>query len=235
MTRSRSAGGILPIVAAAAVGWFGYRTIFFPERRGAIEAIRGEAARLAARLEESDREERARGMLPEAAPDEDAAAVASELERSRRQLGALRSMVPPASEAETLLHSLPGIAAEEGLAVRRFAPEPERPVGETGREYGEAYDERPATMEAEGDFFEFVRFLERVAALPRLVLVEELDLRESPGGARHLSGRLVVVVLSREESAAGESGSGRTNGEDPAAGSPALAGAPSRGAPPAPR
>lgn len=225
-TRSRSAGGILPLVAAAAVGWFGYRTIFFPERRSAIEALRGETARLAARLEESEREERARGMLPEAAPAEDAAAVASELERSGRQLEALRSMVPPAPEAEILLHSLPGLAAEEGLTVRRFAPEPEPAPGGYGREYGE----RPATMEADGDFFEFVRFLERVAALPRLVLIEELDLRESSGGEDHLSGRLVVAVPSRDGSAGGKAEGGRRA----AAGSPVLAeAAPGGASPPA--
>ncbi len=227
MTRSRSAGGVLPLVAAAAVGWFGYRTIFFPERRSAIEAIRGETAGLAARLEESEREERARRMVPEAAPAEDGAAVASELERSRRQLEALRSMVPPAPEAETLLHSLPGLAAEEGLTVRRFAPEPEPVPGAYGREYGE----RPATMEADGDFFEFVRFLERIAALPRLVLVEELDLRESPGGEEHLSGRLAVAVLRREASARG----GADSGGSVATGSPILAEAAPGGAPPAPR
>lgn len=232
MTRSRSAGGILPLVAAAAVGWFGYRTIFFPERRSAIEAIRGETARLAARLEESDREERARQLAPEAAPAEDAAAVASELERSRRQLGALRSMVPAPPEAEALLHSLPGLAAEEGLTVRRFAPDPERAVGE----YGEVYDERPATMEADGGFFEFVRFLDRVAALPRLVLVEELDLRESSGADEHLSGRLLLAVLSREEAARGEPDGRRAEGGAGAApSSPVLAGAAPGGAPPAPR
>lgn len=227
MTRSRSAGGVLPLVAAAAVGWFGYRTIFFPERRSAIEAIRGETTRLAARLEESEREERARRMVPEAAPAEDGAAVASELERSRRQLEALRSMVPPAPEAETLLHSLPGLAAEEGLTVRRFAPEPEPAPGAYGTEYGE----RPATMEADGEFFEFVRFLERIAALPRLVLVEELDLRESPGGEEHLAGRLAVAVLRREASARG----GADGGGSVATGSPILAEAVPAGAPPAPR
>ena len=189
MTRSRTAGGLLPLFAAAAVGWFSWRAIFFPERRSAIEAIRGEAARLAARLEESNREERARQGPPGEAPTDDGAALTAELERSRRQLGALRSLVPAAPEAEALLHSLPAVAAEEGLTVHRFAPDEEHDR--------DGYGARPATMDAEGEFFDFIRFFERVAASSHLVLVEEVELRGPPDGGERLSARIGVAVLSR--------------------------------------
>ena len=182
--------GALPLVAAAALGWFGYRAAVFPERREALEAVRNESGRLAAEIAERNREAAASGA-PEAAPPDDAAAVARELERSRRRLARLGTLAPASSEAEELLHTLPGLAGDEGLAVRRFAPEGGREVGR--------YTARIGVLDAEGAYFDFVGFFERVAEIPRFVLAEEFELADSGTGDGPLRGRIRISVISLDE------------------------------------
>lgn len=187
---SGRAAGALPLLAAAALGWFGYRTVFFPERREALEAVRNESARLTAEIAERNRQAAA-SDAPEAAPPDDAAAVARELERSRRRLARLGTLAPAPSEAEELLHTLPGLAGDEGLAVRRFAPEGDREVGR--------YTARVGVLDAEGTYFDFVGFFERVAEIPRFVLAEEFELADSGAGEGRLRGRIRISVLSLDE------------------------------------
>lgn len=182
--------GALPLLAAAAVGWFGYRTVFFPDRRDGLAAIRNESARLATEIAERTREAAAAGA-PEAAPPDDAAAVARELERSRRRLARLGTLAPAPSEAEELLHALPGLAGDEGLTVRRFAPEGDREIGR--------YTARIGVLDAEGAYFDFVRFFERVAEIPRFVFAEEFELADSGAGDGRLRGRIRISVLSLDE------------------------------------
>ena len=160
--------------------WFGLRLILLPARRAQIEQARNQAADLAGRLD--------RLVRGNAAPGPSGEAVAGELARSREQLELLRGLLPLDHEAEALLHSVPEMAAGAGLTIRRFAPEPAHRLDDTIA--------RTAAVDALGGYFEFLGLLDRIAALPRLVLISGLELLGPPDPEGALAGRFSVVVFS---------------------------------------
>ena len=189
--------GVL-LLAAAAMVQGGFRLLVRPARAAALSAAETATARLAARLAETE-EVAAPDGLEDGFDDGDgeweAEALAEELRRTRERVEALGGILARGGEAESVLHSLAPLAAEEGVAFRRFAPEPEYRL--------DGYTARAASVVAEGRFFDFTRFFERLSLLPQLVLIEDLEFRSAAGG--RLASRFVAVTvrLDRQPGAPG--------------------------------
>ena len=192
--------GVL-LLAAAAMVQGGFRLLVRPARAAALSAAEEETARLAARLAETEAaapDSFADGFddgLGDGDGEWEAEALAEELRRTRERVEALGGILARGGEAESVLHSLAPLAAEEGVAFRRFAPEPEYRL--------DGYTARAASVVAEGRFFDFTRFFERLSLLPQLVLIEDLEFRSAAGG--RLASRFVAVTvrLDRQPGAPG--------------------------------
>ncbi len=175
---------------AAGVSYGSYRMLVRPRRTATLFEAENTAAGLAATLAEAV-------AAPGAGMREgESRALADDLEKTRERLTALRGILSRSGEAEAVLHSLPVLAAEAGVEFGRFAPEPEYRL--------DGYTARAVSVVAEGEFFGFVHFFDRVSALPQLVLIEELELRASAGG--RLASRLVAVTMRPSEPRNSEAG-----------------------------
>ncbi len=172
---------LLPFVALAAIVQGGFRLWLRPAREAALAAERDRVARL-----DTDRQRReAVGGADERAAE----AVRADLERTESQVEELRGALAQESETGEILDSLAALASEEGLRVRRFAPDPESGA--------ETFAARSATVELEGDYFRYVAFFERVASLERTVIVDEFELLAPAEPDRPLAARFVAVTVGR--------------------------------------
>jgi type IV pilus assembly protein PilO len=102
-----------------------------------------------------------------------ARAAADDVARGRReaaelgrQLDGLKERLPSEKEMPPLYRTITDAAFQSGLAVALFQPRDGKI-----RDY---YVEYPITLNAEGGYHQLGEFFERVAALPRVVTVQEL-------------------------------------------------------------
>ncbi len=170
--------GLAPFLVAALLAQGGFRLLMRPGKVEAIRAASDEAARLRLRLDAGADA----GAL-------EASRLAGELAGVSSRVAALRGTLARDGEAEAVLHALASLAAEEGVRFRRFAPGAETRL--------DRYTARAATVAAEGGFFDFVDFFERVALLPHLVLIEEVQFEAVPDG--FLRSRFVAVTVGGGE------------------------------------
>ena len=195
MPGARGLASITPFVLAGLLVQGGFRLLIRPGKAAALAGAASEAARLRARLGEEE-DPAASGSRAE-----EEARIADELARVRDRVAALGGILARGEEAEAVLHSLASLAAEEGVRFRRFAPGAETRL--------DSYTAREASIAAEGWFFDFLDFFERLSLLPQLVLVEEMEFEASPDGL--LRSRFVAVTLrdASEPAVASEAGTGR--------------------------
>ncbi len=174
---------ILPFLVIALGIQFGFRLFVRPAKQAALLAEESRVARLGDDLRSAE----ASG----GDGDRKVAEVArADLDRQARQVEILRGVLSAGQQAQELLDSLAAAATEEGLRMRRFAPEPAFSMG--------PFTARSAAVEAEGNYFDFVRFFERVAGFGKAIVIDDFELSApaEPGGA--LSGRFVAVVIGPE-------------------------------------
>ena len=99
----------------------------------------------------------------------------AEIERFRRELAELekklvllQDRLPSEKETPTLYRALSSAAEQAGLGVSLFQPREARAK--------DVVNEIPITLAAEGSYHQVAKFFERVAALPRVVTVNDFKL-----------------------------------------------------------
>lgn len=112
-------------------------------------------------------------------------AKAANLEAYKQQLddmqtsfGTLLRQLPNKTEIETLLTDISQTGISAGLEIEYFKPEGLRP-----REF---YSEYPIKLKVTGRFHEFAEFISGVAALPRIVTVQDISIKpaDRKGGVK---------------------------------------------------
>jgi len=104
-----------------------------------------------------------------------ARAQVAEIDRFRRELAdlekklvLLQDRLPSEKETPTLYRALSSAAEQSGLGVSLFQPREARAK--------DVVNEIPITLAAEGSYHQVAKFFERVAALPRVVTVNDFKL-----------------------------------------------------------
>lgn len=95
-------------------------------------------------------------------------AYKQQLEDMRRSFGALLRQLPNKTEIETLLVDISQTAIASGLDIDYFKPE--------GLSPKEFYAEFPIKLRVTGRYHQFARFVSGVAALPRIVTLQNITI-----------------------------------------------------------
>ena len=98
-------------------------------------------------------------------------AYKQQLEEMRTSFGTLLRQLPNETEIETLLTDISQTGISSGLDIDYFKPEGLRPK--------EFYSEYPIKLKVTGRYHEFAEFISGVAALPRIVTVQEIEIKPS--------------------------------------------------------
>lgn len=97
-------------------------------------------------------------------------AYKQQLEDMRRSFGALLRQLPNKTEIETLLVDISQTAIASGLDIDYFKPE--------GLSPKEFYQEFPIKIRVTGRYHQFSRFVSGVAALPRIVTLQNITINQ---------------------------------------------------------
>ena len=98
-------------------------------------------------------------------------AYKQQLEEMRISFGTLLRQLPNETEIETLLTDISQTGISAGLDIDYFKPEGLRPK--------EFYSEYPIKLKVTGHYHEFAEFISGVAALPRIVTVQDITVKPS--------------------------------------------------------
>jgi type IV pilus assembly protein PilO len=98
-------------------------------------------------------------------------AYKQQLDEMRTSFGTLLRQLPNETEIETLLTDISQTGISAGLEIDYFKPEGLRPK--------EFYSEYPIKLKVTGRFHEFAEFISGVAALPRIVTVQNIAIAPS--------------------------------------------------------
>ncbi len=111
-------------------------------------------------------------------------AYKQQLDEMRTSFGTLLRQLPNQTEIETLLTDISQTGISAGLEIDFFKPEGLRPK--------EFYSEYPIKLKVTGHFHEFAEFISGVAALPRIVTVQDISI--APQGKK--SGTKLTMTLT---------------------------------------
>jgi type IV pilus assembly protein PilO len=95
-------------------------------------------------------------------------AYKQQLDEMRRSFGALLRQLPNKTEIETLLTDISQTGISSGLDIEYFKPE-----GLTPKEF---YAEYPIKLMVTGRYHQFAEFVSGVAALPRIVTLQNIEI-----------------------------------------------------------
>lgn len=95
-------------------------------------------------------------------------AYKQQLDEMKRSFGALLRQLPNKTEIETLLTDISQTGIASGLDIDYFKPE--------GLSPKEFYAEYPIKLKVTGRYHQFARFISGVAALPRIVTVQDISI-----------------------------------------------------------
>jgi type IV pilus assembly protein PilO len=124
-------------------------------------------------------------------------AYKQQLEEMRTSFGALLRQLPNETEIETLLTDISQTGISAGLEIDYFKPEGLRPK--------EFYSEYPIKLKVTGRYHEFAEFISGVAALPRIVTVQNISI--APSDAKSgvkLTMELTAVTYQYLDESAGD-------------------------------
>jgi len=114
-------------------------------------------------------------------------AYKQQLEEMRASFGTLLRQLPNETEIETLLTDISQTGISAGLEIEYFKPEGLRPK--------EFYSEYPIKLKVTGRYHEFAEFISGVAALPRIVTVQDIQISPSdPKGGVKLNMELTAIT-----------------------------------------
>lgn len=91
-----------------------------------------------------------------------------QLAEMRASFGALLRQLPEKTDVESLLVDVSQTGLASGLEIKRFRPSAEEKKG--------FYAELPIGLEVTGTYHQFASFISGIAALPRIVTINELKL-----------------------------------------------------------
>lgn len=105
-------------------------------------------------------------------------AYKQQLDEMRISFGTLLRQLPNKTEIETLLTDISQTGISSGLEIDFFKPKGLRPK--------EFYSEYPIQLKVTGRFHEFAEFISGVAALPRIVTVQDISIKpvDAKGGEK---------------------------------------------------
>ena len=98
-----------------------------------------------------------------------------QLEDIQRSFGAMLRQLPGRTEMEALLVDISQTGVGVGLAQQLFQPQPEQT-----RDF---YAERPIKIRLTGSYHQMGEFVSGIAALPRIVTLHNVEIRQPQGGA----------------------------------------------------
>jgi len=114
-------------------------------------------------------------------------AYKQQLDEMRTSFGTLLRQLPNETEIETLLTDISQTGISSGLEIDYFKPEGLRPK--------EFYSEYPIKLKVTGRYHEFAEFISGVAALPRIVTVQDISIKPSdPKGDVKLTMELTAIT-----------------------------------------
>ena len=98
-----------------------------------------------------------------------------QLEDIQKSFGAMLRQLPGKTEMEALLVDISQTGVGVGLSQQLFQPQPEQ-----SRDF---YAERPIKIRLTGSYHQMGEFVSGIAALPRIVTLHNVELKQAPGGA----------------------------------------------------
>ena len=114
-------------------------------------------------------------------------AYKQQLDEMRSSFGALLRQLPNSTEIETLLTDISQTGIASGLEIEYFKPE--------GLNRKEFYAEYPIKLKVTGRYHEFATFVSGVAALPRIVTLQDMTIAPiDPKGGVKLSMDITAVT-----------------------------------------
>ena len=114
-------------------------------------------------------------------------AYKQQLEEMRTSFGTLLRQLPNETEIETLLTDISQTGISAGLEIDYF-----KPVGLRPKEF---YSEYPIKLKVTGRYHEFAEFISGVAALPRIVTVQDISISPAdPKGGVKLTMELTAIT-----------------------------------------
>ena len=114
-------------------------------------------------------------------------AYKQQLDEMRTSFGTLLRQLPNETEIETLLTDISQTGISAGLDIDYFKPEGLRPK--------EFYSEYPIKLKVTGRYHEFAEFISGVAALPRIVTVQDIEIKPSaPNSGVKLTMELTAIT-----------------------------------------
>lgn len=121
-------------------------------------------------------------------------AYKQQLEEMRTSFGALLRQLPNSTEIETLLTDISQTGISSGLEIEYFKPE--------GLSQKEFYGEYPIKLRVTGRYHEFATFVSGVAALPRIVTLQNLSITPSKDKGVKLAMDITAVTYQYLDEAA---------------------------------
>jgi type IV pilus assembly protein PilO len=114
-------------------------------------------------------------------------AYKQQLDEMRQSFGALLRQLPNKTEIETLLTDISQTGISSGLEIELFKPE-----GLVPKDF---YAEYPIKLKVTGRYHQFAQFVSGVAALPRIVTLQNIDIKpaDKDSGVK-LSMELIAVT-----------------------------------------
>ena len=124
-------------------------------------------------------------------------AYKQQLDEMNTSFGTLLRQLPDETEIETLLTDISQTGISSGLEIVYFKPEGLRPK--------EFYSEYPIKLKVTGRYHEFAEFISGVAALPRIVTIQDISIAPSSnkGGVKLTMELTAVTYQYLDESNAG--------------------------------
>lgn len=113
-------------------------------------------------------------------------AYKQQLDEMRTSFGTLLRQLPNETEIETLLTDISQTGISAGLEIDYFKPE-----GLIQREF---YSEYPIKLKVTGRYHEFAEFISGVAALPRIVTVQNISIKPAESKGVKLSMELTAIT-----------------------------------------
>jgi type IV pilus assembly protein PilO len=113
-------------------------------------------------------------------------AYKQQLDEMRTSFGTLLRQLPNETEIETLLTDISQTGISSGLEIDYFKPEGLRPK--------EFYSEYPIKLKVTGRYHEFAEFISGVAALPRIVTVQDISISPSKDEGVKLTMELTAIT-----------------------------------------
>ena len=141
----------------------GYYYLFYTDTAGKIQAQEAKLAELNSKIKEQE-------VIARNLPS-----FQAEVRRLEEQLNVLLEQLPNAAEIPNLLRNVSDLGKESGLDFVKFSPKEE-----VRKEF---YAEIPVSIAVQGDYHSFALFSDKVAHLPRIVNISNLDFSAPKVGA----------------------------------------------------